>query len=69
MFGMSKEQFLSFIRHVVTFIGGILIAKSGMDPTAVETITGVIVTIAGLIFGFVEKSDRKIEPPKTPPVA
>lgn len=63
MLGLNKEQFLSFVRHVVTFVGGIIVAKGGLDPTAVETIGGVVVTIAGLIFGFADKQTDKPKPP------
>ena len=52
LLGMGKEQFLGFIRHVVTFLGGVIVAKGNLDPMAVETIGGVLVTIAGLVFSF-----------------
>lgn len=51
MFGMNKEQFMSFLRHVITFVGGIIVAQGGMDPTTVETLGGVVITLAGLIWG------------------
>lgn len=52
MFGITKEQFQSFVRHVVTFVGGILVANGQVDPTQIETIVGLIVTVAGLVFSF-----------------
>ena len=52
MSGISKEQFLSFLRHIITFVGGIIVAKGNLDPSTVETISGVIITIAGLLWGI-----------------
>lgn len=59
--GVSQEQFTGFIRHVVTFVGGILVARGRVDAVTVETVSGVIVTITGLIWSFVAKK----EPPKS----
>lgn len=52
MFGMNKEQFMSFLRHLITFVGGLIVAKGGLDPSTVETIGGVIITIAGMLWGI-----------------
>lgn len=49
---MTKEQFMSILRHVITFVGGLLIANGSMDATSIETIAGVIVSLAGLVWGF-----------------
>ena len=51
MFGMNKEQFMSFLRHIITFVGGIIVAKGNLDPSTVETISGFIITMAGLLWG------------------
>lgn len=52
MFGMNKEQFMSFLRHLITFVGGLIVAKGGMDPGTVETIGGVVITLAGMLWGM-----------------
>lgn len=72
MFGINKEQFLSFFRHLVTFIGGALVAKGKLDPGSLETITGILVSLAGIVWGFLapektmtaETVIAKLEPEK-----
>ncbi len=56
----SRDQALGFIRHVVTFVGGILVARGKIDVAQVETIAGVIVTVAGLVFSFLAP-EKKVE--------
>jgi hypothetical protein len=52
MFGLSKEQFMSFLRHTITFVGGLIVAKGQMDPGTVETIGGIVITLAGVLWGI-----------------
>jgi hypothetical protein len=52
MLGMNKEQFMSFLRHLITFVGGIIVAKGNLDPGTVETLSGIVITIAGLLWGM-----------------
>lgn len=52
MFGLNKEQFLGFLRHVITFIGALLLTKGNLDPGTVESISGAIVTIAGVLWSL-----------------
>jgi len=71
---LGKEQFLGIIRHVVTFVGGLLVAKGNLDPTAIESIGGGIVALAGIIWSTMapektpltaEKVIAVLEPAKT----
>lgn len=48
----TKEQFLGVLRHVVTFIGGLMVAKGLFDVTTVETLSGLIITVAGLLWSM-----------------
>jgi hypothetical protein len=59
---VNRDQVLGFIRHIITFAGGILVARGKLDPTQVETIGGLVVTVAGLVFSFM--APEKIEAPK-----
>jgi hypothetical protein len=52
MFGMSREQLLGFVRHIITFVGGMLVTRGKLDEGQLEAISGVIITIVGLIFSF-----------------
>jgi hypothetical protein len=76
MFG-TKDQILGLIRHVVTFVGGILVARGKIDPTQIETIGGIIITVAGFLFSMLapekvmtpEKIIATLEPAKAAAVA
>jgi hypothetical protein len=52
---MSKPQLLGIIRHVLTFAGGIAIAKGIVDQAMATEIVGAIVTIIGIVWSFIEK--------------
>ena len=47
---MTKEQFLGLVRHAVTFLGGVIVAKGNFDPTVLDTVAGIGVSIAGLVW-------------------
>ena len=56
---MDKEQVFGLIRHVLTFVGGILVTKGILDETLVTEIVGGVVTIAGAVWSFVDKLKGK----------
>jgi len=47
---MNKEQLLGVVRHVLTFGGGYLVSNGYINGSTLETITALIITIAGLIW-------------------
>jgi hypothetical protein len=69
---MNKEQILGVVRHLLTFFGGILIAKGVIDETVVTEIIGGLSTLIGAVWSFVAKKPLQvpIQPPvETPKVA
>ena len=52
---LTKEQVLGIIRHTLTFVGGILIARGLVDETMVTEIVGSACTITGAIWSIVVK--------------
>jgi hypothetical protein len=52
---MSKPQLLGIIRHVLTFAGGIAIAKGVIDETMATEMVGAIVSLIGVVWSFIEK--------------
>lgn len=54
---MNKDQTLGIVRHVLTFGGGLLIARGYGDPQLLTEIIGGLVSIVGAIWSI--KSKRK----------
>ena len=55
---LTKEQILGIVRHGLTFIGGILIAKGLIDESTATEIIGGIITLAGTIWSVIEKNNK-----------
>ncbi len=53
---MKQEQILGIIRHVLTFVGGIAIAKGVIDEAMFTQISGAIVTLIGSIWSVISKN-------------
>jgi uncharacterized membrane protein YphA (DoxX/SURF4 family) len=46
---MNKEQVLGLVRHILTFVGGILVAKGiATEAQSVELVGAVITAIGGI---------------------
>jgi len=56
----NQEQTIGIIRHVVTFVGDILVARGRLDIGSVETISGLVVTVVGFLFSFL--APEKVAP-------
>ena len=52
---LTKEQILGIVRHTLTFIGGIVIARGLVDETLVTECIGGILTLAGAIWSIIDK--------------
>lgn len=52
---MSKPQLLGIIRHVLTFAGGILMAKGILTEGMVSDIVGALMTLIGTIWSITSK--------------
>lgn len=61
---MQKEVTMAFIRHILTFGGGIVIGLGvGVDETMWQQISGAVVTLIGVGWSLV---DKKPTEPKAP---
>jgi hypothetical protein len=56
---MNKEQILGILRHLFTFIGGILVLKGLIDESLIEQISGGLITLIGTVWSIFDKK-RKI---------
>jgi hypothetical protein len=54
---LTKEQVLGIVRHTLTFVGGVLVAKGLIDGATVTEIIGGAITLAGTIWSVIEKNN------------
>lgn len=52
---MQKEQVLGFVRHALTFIGGILVAKGLASDGQVAEMVGSAITLVGVVWSVLAK--------------
>ena len=52
---MTKDQKLGVIRHVLTFVGGILLAKGLVDESLMTDIIASIMVLVGGAWSILEK--------------
>jgi hypothetical protein len=52
---MKKEVLLGIVRHVLTFGGGILVAKGLVEESLVQELGGSLVTLIGGIWSILQK--------------
>ena len=52
---LTKEQLLGIVRHTLTFIGGIVIARGLVDETLVTECIGGVLTLTGAIWSIIDK--------------
>ena len=53
---VSQEQILGIVRHVLTFAGGIAVAKGLVDAETLAQASGAIITLIGVVWSFRSKS-------------
>ena len=53
---LSKEQVLGIVRHALTFIGGIVIARGLVDETLITECIGGALTLTGAIWSIINKN-------------
>lgn len=56
---MDKEVFGALVRHLITGIGGVLIAKGVIDAGQVELIAGAVASLAMVTWSIVAKKKSK----------
>lgn len=52
---MNQEQIFGVVRHTLTAVGGILIAKGVLGEGQWEELTGAALALAGIIWSIVIK--------------
>ena len=52
---MNKEKVLGILRHTLTFVGGILVAKGIVDETVISEVVGALITVIGGVWSVLIK--------------
>lgn len=55
---MTKEQIFGILRHTMTAVGGILIAKGFIGDVAWTELTGAALTLVGVVWSIVDKQKK-----------
>jgi hypothetical protein len=58
---MNKEQIFGITRHLLTTIGGIIVASGYMTDAMVTGITGSIIALVGVIWSVVSKTPVEVK--------
>jgi positive regulator of sigma E activity len=61
---LMQSAIIALLRHLLTFIGGTLVAKGLLDATALQEIIGALITLLSVGWMAVEKVKDKPEAPK-----
>ena len=52
---MKKEQVIGIVRHILTFVGGVIVAKGLTTDAVMVELTGAAMTAIGIIWSIVSK--------------
>ena len=52
---MNQDQIAGLVRHLLTTVGGILVAKGVVDETSMVTVVGSLATIIGVAWSIYTK--------------
>jgi hypothetical protein len=52
----TRDQLMSLVRHIISVIGGILVAKGVLSDSVAFEIGGALVAIASLVWSVVDKT-------------
>ena len=50
MFGLTTDAIMSILRHLLTFVGGLVVAKGWITADVAGELSGALVTIIGALF-------------------
>ena len=53
---MNKDKILGLLRHTLTFVGGLLVAKGTIDEATATELVGGLITIIGGVWSVLVKN-------------
>ena len=59
---IMQSAIIALLRHLLTFIGGTLVAKGLLDATALTELIGAIITLVSTGWMLVTKYNKPAEP-------
>lgn len=57
---MDAGQVAGIVRHVLTFVGGIAVAKGLIDTETAAQVVGALATIIGVVWSVIAKRPPKV---------
>lgn len=57
LLSMNKAKVMSVVRHILTGLGALLIAKGWIEESFVEEVIGFVLTLTGLLWSFNDKTE------------
>lgn len=55
---MLKDSILGIVRHTLTTLGGVLVAKGYIDAEGVATAVGSVIALAGVVWSIFDKKTK-----------
>ena len=52
----TKDQWMGFIRHVLTGLGGLFVAAGWMEADTATQLVGGAMTVVGFVWSWLDKS-------------
>jgi hypothetical protein len=52
---MTRDMWLGLVRHLLTLIGGVFVAKGQIDADTVNTAVGAAVSLGGVAWSIADK--------------
>lgn len=56
---MNFDVIMGLVRHLLTFVGGILVSRGLIDAGVLEQAIGAVITLAGAAWSVVNKNQLK----------
>jgi hypothetical protein len=52
---MTRDMWLGLVRHLLTLVGGVFVAKGQIDADTVNTAVGAAVSLGGVAWSIADK--------------